>query len=143
MKPKYLATVFCITVLASAQLAFAESGSQMNLISKGRVSPTSHFSGLIVWSNIHGNDATFLVRTDESGLVRAKTSLSTSDECEQENLSMCFEGKIKSANWKGFSEGDTFTLGFDLENKKEYFSFTSGFLENVDVTVNLHKIILR
>ena len=143
-KLKLLLVVACIVVISSTQFVFAESaGNQLRLASKGRVSVTSHFPGLIVWTNIKGQDASFLVRT-EDGLLRVTAVLAESDQCEQEKLSLCFEGSIKSLkNNIAFKEGDTFKLGIDLVGKKEYFSFTSGFFENVDVSIDLQKIVIR
>ena len=95
-KLKLLLVVACIVVISSTQFVFAESaGNQLRLASKGRVSVTSHFPGLIVWTNIKGQDASFLVRT-EDGLLRVTAVLAESDQCEQENRSLCFEGSIKS-----------------------------------------------
>ena len=129
--------------MVGALTSHAEADPKFIMHSKGKVSVTSHFPGLVVWSDIMGNKGTFLVRTD-NGVIEIKAVLSAANTCEEKNLKVCFEGKIKTVkNAAAFVEGDTFKLGIDAVGKKEYFSFTSGFFNNVDVSINLQKIVLK
>lgn len=129
-------------VLASSQLASAGAEGEFSLTSKGKISPSSHFPGLVVWNVIKNGNMQSIVQT-EDGPLKVEATLKSSDKCEQENLSVCFEGEITNVyRTKAFSQGDTYILGIDLVNKKMYISFTSGFFENVDISMNLQKIVI-
>ncbi len=134
--------VLCMLVLASSQFSFAGAEGEFNLTSKGKIAPTSHFPGLVVWNSIKSDHMQSIVQT-ENGPLKVEATLKSSDKCEQENLSVCFEGKITNVyKTNAFSQGDTYLLGIDLVNKKMFVSFTSGFFENVDISMNLQKIVI-
>lgn len=143
MTKKYISVVLCIFVLASFQLALAGAESELYMTSKGRIAPTSHFPGLVVWNTINGDHMLSIVQTQD-GPMKVEATLKSSESCSQEDLSLCFEAEITQVyRTDAFSQGDTFLLGIDLVGKKSYISFTSGFFENVDVTIDLQKILLR
>ncbi|HSB56930.1 MAG TPA: hypothetical protein VLD38_03855, partial [Nitrosopumilaceae archaeon] len=139
---KYILIFLSMFVLASSQLASVGAEGEFSLTSKGKISPTSHFPGLVVWNVIKNGHMQSIVQT-EDGPLKVEATLKSSDKCEQENLSVCFEGEITNVyRTNAFSQGDTYLLGIDLVNKKMYISFTSGFFENVDISMNLQKIVI-
>lgn len=141
MTKKCTLFVLCMLVLASSQLA-SGAESEFNLTSKGKIAPTSHFPGLVVWNVIKSDHMQSIVQT-ENGPLKVEATLKSSDKCGQENLSVCFEAEITNVyKTNAFSQGDTYLLGIDLVNKKMFISFTSGFFENVDVSINLQKIVI-
>ena len=104
--------------MVGALTSHAQAEPKFIMHSKGKVSATSHFPGIEVWSDIMGNAGSFLIQTD-NGAIEIKAILSTSNTCEQKNLKMCFEGKIKTVkNAAAFVKGDTFKLGIDAIGKK-------------------------
>ena len=143
MTKKYISVVLCVFVLASLQLVLAEGEEELYMTSKGRIAPTSHFPGLVVWNTIKDDHMSSIVQTQD-GLIKVEATLTSSDSCMQEKLSVCFEAQItKVYRTNAFAQGDTYLLGIDLIGKKSYISFTSGFFENVDITIDLQKIVLR
>ena len=142
MTKKYISVVLCVFVLASSQLALAGAESELYMTSKGRIAPTSHFPGLVVWNTINGDQMSSIVQTQD-GPMKVEATLKSSDSCAQEDLSLCFEAEITQVyRTDVFAQGDTYLLGIDLVGKKTYISFTSGFFENVDITIDLQKIVL-
>lgn len=75
--------------------------------------------------------------------MKVEAILTSSDSCMQEDLSLCFEAEITQVyRTDVFAQGDTYLLGIDPVGKKTYISFTSGFFENVDITIDLQKMVL-
>ena len=136
---KFLAIIFSILLVTITPNSFAtEKEEALTTFSgKGKISESSHFPGLVVWSHINGEMGTFLIQTEEK-LVSVRTQLSPSTNCEQDHTSLCFDGIVNEVrNSEAFKVGDRFKLGIDLANKKQFFSFLSGFFQNVNVLIDL------
>jgi len=133
--------IACILLISSFQSNFAnaQQSTDSNFAGKGKTEYSSHFPGIIIWTQVNGVDGTFVFHGLEGQLVVLKTTLTQSDECKQG--SMCYDGTVTNAkNSPAIQVGDTFKLTVDMATNTEHISFLSGFLENVDVKISLAKI---
>ena len=90
---KFLAIIFSILLVTITPNSFATEKEEalITFSGKGKISESSHFPGLVVWSHINGEMGTFLIQTEEK-LVSVRTQLSPSTNCEQDHTSLCFDG---------------------------------------------------
>jgi len=135
------AIAFALILLSSFQnnLANAQQSTDSNFAAKGKTAYSSHFPGIIIWTQIKGVDGTFVFHGLDDELVVLRTTLVPSDECDQGLL--CYDGTVNNAkNSQAIQVGDTFKITFDTTTNTENISFLSGFLENVDVKISLTKI---
>jgi len=138
---KTIALVFAVILLSSFQSNFvnAQESTDSNFAAKGKTAYSSHFPGIMIWTQVKGVDGTFVFHGLDDELVVVRTTLTQSDECEQGSL--CYDGTVNNAkNSDAIQVGDTFKLTVDMVNNAEIVSFLSGFLENVDVKISLTKI---
>jgi len=133
--------VFALILLSSFQSNFAnaEQSTDSNFAGKGKTAYSSHFPGIIIWTQVKGVDGTFVFHGLDDELVVLRTTLVPSVECDQGLL--CYDGTVNNAkNSQAIQVGDTFKLTIDTDAKDANISFLSGFLENVDVKISLTKI---
>ncbi|HSF28737.1 MAG TPA: hypothetical protein VLA53_06925 [Nitrosopumilaceae archaeon] len=138
---KPIALVFAVILLSSFQSNFAnaQQSTDSNFAVKGKTAYSSHFSGIIIWTQVKAMDGTFVFHGIDGELVVVRTALTPSNECEQGLL--CYDGTVNNAkNSPAIQVGDTFKLTVDMTNNTENISFLSGFFENVDVKISLTKI---
>jgi len=133
--------VFAVILLSSFQNNFAnaQQSTDSNFSAKGKTAYSSHFPGIIIWTQVKGADGTFVFHGIDDELVVLRTTLTPSGECDQGLL--CYDGIVHNAkNSKAIQVGDTFKITIDSTTNTENVSFLSGFLENVDVKISLTKI---
>ena len=136
-----IALVFGIILLFSFQsnFAIAQQSTDSNFAAKGKTAYSSHFPGIIIWTQIKGVDGTFVFHGLDNELVVLRTTLTPSGECDQGLL--CYDSTVNNAkNSQAIQVGDIFKLTIDTDAKDANVSFLSGFLENVDVKISLTKI---
>jgi len=136
-----IALVFGIILLFSFQsnFAIAQQSTDSNFAAKGKTAYSSHFPGIIIWTQIKGVDGTFVFHGLDNELVVLRTTLTPSGECDQGLL--CYDSTVNNAkNSQAIQVGDTFKITIDSATNTENVSFLSGFLENVDVKISLTKI---
>src|SRR5574341_2306976 len=85
--------IACILVMSSFQSNFANAQQPTDFAGKGKTAYSSHFPGIIVWTQVKGMDGTFVFHGSENQLVVLRTTLTQSDECEQG--SMCYDGTVE------------------------------------------------
>ena len=133
-----ISSVFTISLFQN-NLVNAQQPIDSNFSAKGKTAYSSHFPGIIIWTQVKGTDGTFVFHGLNNELVVLRTSLTPSDECKQGSL--CYDGTVSNAkNSAAIQVGDTFKLSIDTSTNTENVSFISGFLENVDVKIGLTKI---
>lgn len=136
-----VALVFAVILLSSFHnnLTFAQQSADSNFASKGKTAYSSHFPGIIIWTQIKGSDGTFVFHGLDDELVVLRTTLTPSGECDQGLF--CYDSTVnKAKNSQAIQVGDTFKITIDTATNTENVSFLSGFLENVDVKISLTKI---
>jgi hypothetical protein len=138
---KTIALVFALILLSSLQSNFvnAQQSTDSNFAAKGKTAYSSHFPGIIIWTQVKGVDGTFVFHGLDDELVVLRTTLAPSEGCDQGLL--CYDGTVNNAkNSQAIQVGDAFKLTVDTATNTENVSFLSGFLENVDVKISLTKI---
>jgi arylsulfatase len=136
---KTIALVFAVILLSSFQSNFVTAQQSTDFAAKGKTAYSSHFPGIIIWTQIKGIDNTFVFHGLDDELVVLRTTLTPAGECDQGLL--CYDGTVNNAkNSQAIRVGDTFKLTIDTATNTENVSFLSGFLENVDVKISLTKI---
>lgn len=138
---KTIALLFAVMLLSSSQINFAnaQQSTDSNFTTKGKTAYSSHFSGIIIWTQVKDMEATFVFHGIDGELVVVRTTLTPSNECEQGLL--CYDGIVNNVkNSPAIQVGEIFKLTVDMVNKIENVSFLSGFFENVDVKISLTKI---
>ena len=136
---KTIALVFALILLSSFHNNITYAQQSTDLAAKGKTAYSSHFPGIIIWTQIKGADGTFVFHGLDDELVVLRTTLTPSDECDQGLL--CYDGTVNNAkNSQAIQIGDTFKITIDTATNTENVSFLSGFLENVDVKISLTKI---
>jgi hypothetical protein len=139
MSALVFAVMLLSTVFIFSNFANAQQSTDSNFAAKGKTAYSSHFPGIIIWTQVKGVDGTFVFHGLEGELVVLRTTLTPSDECDQGLL--CYDGTVTNAkNSQAIQVGDTFKITIDTATNTENVSFLSGFLENVDVKISLTKI---
>ncbi|MBI3842113.1 MAG: hypothetical protein HY295_03050 [Thaumarchaeota archaeon] len=129
------------TTFALVQYAYALKNDKDLPVfySKGKVVENSHFPGTVMWTLIKGDKGKVILQTF-AGREVVSFSVSLSDACEN-HPTICISTVVTEAvNTQAIQVGDTANFGIDINNKQQKISLLSGFLANVDVTVNLTKI---
>jgi putative hemolysin len=125
-------TMFPLTNIVNAQTA----SNSVNVSTKGIISDSSNFHGVVIWTIINGDKGTIILQSPV-GRAMVHVSIAPSTNCDT-SLPICLLSTVADAGNNGIlNVGDTSRLSFDIGAKKETISLLSGALAGFDVTVNL------
>ena len=129
-----------ITAYVLIHPAYAEKNADLPVFySKGTIVENSHFPGTVMWTLINGDKGKVILQTF-AGREVVNFSVSLSDACEN-HPTICLSTVVTEVrNVQAIQVNDTANFGIDLNSKQQKISLLSGFLANVDVTINLSKI---
>lgn len=132
-------TIFFVAILLlNSPNLFVNAQQSTDFTAKGKTAYSSHFPGIIIWTQVKSLDSTFVFHGLDDELVVLRSTL-TPSECEEGML--CYDGTVnKAKNSEAIQVGDTFKLAIDMDAKDANVAFLSGFLENVDVKISLTKL---
>lgn len=131
--------VLSVTGLPLTHIVYAQTGSNsVNVSTKGEVSESSNFHGVVMWTIINGNKGTIILQSPV-GRAMVHVSITPSTNCDS-SMPICLLSTVTDAGDNGIlNVGDTARFSFDLDAKKETVSLLSGTLAGFDVSVNLSK----
>lgn len=134
---KFLIIVmFCIVLIPLANTGYAQIPAKFS--TKGEVSESSTFHGVIMWTIIHDNKGTIILQSPIGrGLVH--TSIAPSTNCDSSMPICLFSTVIDSTDSTVFKTGDTARISANLDSKQESISMLTGVLAGFDASVNLSK----
>jgi arylsulfatase A-like enzyme len=129
---------FTILGLFGSYTVFAQSDDALNFHGKGVVTG-EHFKGGVMWTGINGDKATVIAQWD-LGRSKIISDIISSSDCEP-NYGICANATVTSSdNGAAVKVGDKFQIKIDTENKKQVIVGKFGFLENVEIVLDLNKI---
>lgn len=129
-----LSVAIPLTHTVNAQI----NSNSVNVSTKGIVSESSNFKGVVMWTIINGDKGTIILQSPV-GRAMVHVSITPSTNCDS-SQPICLLSTVADAGNNGIlNVGDTARLSFDLDAKKETVSLLSGTLAGFDVTVNLSK----
>lgn len=106
--------------------------------SKGTVTG-EHFTGGVMWTALDGEKATVISQWD-LGRSKIHATISPTVDCE-ENYKICVEAIVTDTdNSAAAKPGDKFIIKIDPENSKQVLVGKAGFLENVEIIIDITKI---
>lgn len=73
------------------------------------------------------------------GRSKIISDVSPSSDCEP-TYQICVNATVTSSNSAAVKVGDTFLIKIDIENKKQVIVGKFGFLENVEIVLDVNKI---
>ncbi len=128
-------TLFSILI---SNTVFGESNNVLNFHGKGIV-VGEHFKDGRMWTGINADKSTIIAQWD-LGRSKIISDISPSSDCEP-NYQICVNATVTSSdNSAAVKVGDTFLIKIDTENKKQVIVGKFGFLENVEIILDLDKI---
>ncbi|HSB84288.1 MAG TPA: arylsulfatase, partial [Nitrosarchaeum sp.] len=117
---------------------FGQSDDVLNFHGKGIV-VGEHFKDGRMWTGISGDKATIIAQWD-LGRSKILSDVSPSSNCEP-TYQICVNATVTSSdNSAAVKVGDTFLIKIDTENKKQVIVGKFGFLENVEIVLDVNKI---
>jgi len=126
-----------VSVLISNNV-FGQSDDVLNFHGKGIV-VGEHFKDGRMWTDINGDKATVIAQWD-LGRSKIISDISPSSDCEP-NYQVCVNATVTSSdNSAAVKVGDIFLIKIDTENKKQVIVGKFGFLENVEIVLDVNKI---
>jgi uncharacterized protein len=112
------------------------SSNSVNVSTKGIVSDSSNFHGVVMWTIINADKGTIILQSPV-GRAMVHVSIAPSTNCDT-SMPICLLSTVTDAGNNGIlNVGDTARLSFDIGAKKETVSLLSGALAGFDVSVNL------
>lgn len=131
--------ILSVTGFSLTHTVYAQTGSNsVNVSTKGMVSESSNFHGVVMWTIINGDKGTIILQSPV-GRAMVHVSITSSTNCDS-SMPICLLSTVTDAGDNGIlNVGDTARFSFNLDAKKESISLLSGTLAGFDVTVNLSK----
>ena len=131
--------IFSVTLLPLTQSVYAQTPTNtMDVSTKGIVSASSNFHGVVMWTIINGDKGTLIIQSPV-GRAMVHVSISPSVACDS-TMPICLFSTVTDAGNNGvFNVGDTSRFAFDLGAKKESVSLLTGVLAGFDVSFDLSK----
>ncbi|HEX5457961.1 MAG TPA: DUF333 domain-containing protein [Candidatus Nitrosotalea sp.] len=128
-----------MTGFSLTNMVYAQTGlNPVNVSTKGIVSESSNFHGVVMWTIINGDKGTIILQSPV-GRAMVHVSITPSTNCDS-SMPICLLSTVTDAGDNGIlNVGDTARFSFDLDAKKETVSLLSGTLAGFDVSVNLSK----
>lgn len=119
---------------------FSQSDELIEYRVKGTITG-DHFNGGVMWTIIEENKATTIAQWSLGRSLIHSNVLPTSN-CEPD-YSVCLEATVTdSKNSAAAKLGDKFIVKIDPQNKKQVIVGEAGFLENVEISLDIDKIYM-
>ena len=141
MTSRVQASFLVLLIFSAALLPLVNDGyaqTPTKFSTKGVVSESSNFHGVIMWTIIDGNKGTIILQSPV-GRGLAHVSISPSTTCDSSIPICLFSTVTDSTDDQAFKTGDTARFSINLDSKQESVSLLTGLLAGFDVTVNLSK----
>jgi hypothetical protein len=128
--------MLCIVLIPLANTGYAQTPTKFS--TKGAVSESSTFHGVIMWTIINDNKGMIILQSPVGrGLVH--TSIAPSTNCDSSMTICLFSTVVDSTDSNVFKTGDTARISANLDSKQESISMLTGVLAGFDASVNLSK----
>lgn len=123
-----------VSLIPLVNSGYAQTPSKFS--TKGAVSESSNFHGVMMWIVINGDKGTIILQSPVGrGLVHV--SIAPSTNCEP-SIPICLFVTVTDATDSNvFKVGDTARLSINLDSKQESISLLTGVLAGFDTSVNL------
>ncbi|MEO9307959.1 MAG: hypothetical protein ABI342_06595 [Nitrososphaera sp.] len=133
------ARLLTILVLSASLILFANpvhAQTPTKFSTKGAISESSNFHGVILWTIIDNNKGTMILQSPVGrGLVHV--SIAPSTTCDSSTPICLFSTVIDSTDSNVFKTGDTARISINLDSKQESLSMLTGVLAGFDASVDL------
>jgi hypothetical protein len=129
--------MLCTVLIPLANTGYAQTPTKFS--TKGAVSESSTFHGVMMWTIIKDNKGTIILQSPVGrGLVHV--SITPSTNCDSSVPICLFSTVIDSTDTNVFKTGDTARISANLDSKQESISMLTGVLAGFDASINLSKM---